>query len=141
MGLAVGAVRARREASPSQGRTTKKQKVICSFLTTRMWAALRRHSTHIEMSSIKHLLYFWSRDGSAARVLVRWRALYTAASLPFSREKDAEQTSLMDDTWWRWKRRPSAAVAIAFCQAVRATPSTSTPLAYRPLALAAAAPR
>lgn len=58
---------------------TSDKKVIFFFLTTRMSAALRRHSTHIEMSSFKQLLYYWSRDGSAVRVLVRWRALYTAA--------------------------------------------------------------
>jgi hypothetical protein len=57
VGLAGGAVRARREASPSKGRMTSDKKVIFFFLTTRMLAALRRHSTHIEMNSFKQLLY------------------------------------------------------------------------------------
>ena len=74
------------------------KKLVFFFLTTRMWAALRRHTTHIEMSSFKQLLYYWSRDGSAVRVLVQRRALYTAALLLFSRGNDAEQSALMDGT-------------------------------------------
>ena len=57
MGLAGGAVCARRETLPSKGRLTSDKKVIFFFLTTRVWAALRRHTTHIEMSSFKQLLY------------------------------------------------------------------------------------
>ena len=98
MGLAGSAVCAKREALPSKGRPTGDKKLVFFFLTTRMWAALRRHTTHIEMSSFKQLLYYWSRDGSAVCMLVQRRALYTAASLLFSRENDAEQTALMIGT-------------------------------------------